>query len=127
MKSQLVDLMSLDRRGLVACWQKMFGCPAPLKAGSELLRQIIGWEMQAKASGGIGVGDQRRLKKDTAHRALAEGSRLVRVWRDETHQVTVLSSGFLYDGKIWRSLSAIAKAITGTPWSGPAFFGIKDR
>jgi hypothetical protein len=50
---------------------------------------------------------------------------LIRVWQGETHQVIVLEDGYLYADKKWRSLSAIAKAITGTHWSGPVFFGLK--
>jgi len=126
MKSELDDLMALDRAALVERWQQIFGHPAPLKAGEELLRQSLGWHIQAKALGGLG-SDRRRLNQSSSVVPLAIGSRLIRVWREETHQVTVLASGFLYEGKTWTSLSAIARAITGTPWSGPVFFGIKAR
>ena len=55
------------------------------------------------------------------------GTRLIRAWRGERHQVTVLEHGFEYRGERHGSLSAIARAITGTRWSGPAFFGLKTR
>jgi hypothetical protein len=55
------------------------------------------------------------------------GTRLIRAWRGERHQVTVLEHGFEYRGERHVSLSAIARAITGTRWSGPAFFGLKTR
>lgn len=103
----------------------MFGHPAPFKIHQELLRQTLGWHLQASAQGGLGNAARRRLKNGGAASPLAARSRLVRVWQGETHQVTVLESGFLYQGKTWRSLSAIARAITGTSWSGPLFFGIK--
>ena len=56
--------------------------------------------------------------------ALAPGSRLIREWRGRTHTVDVLDSGFRCDGKQYRSLSEIARAITGGRWSGPRFFGL---
>ncbi len=55
------------------------------------------------------------------------GMRLVREWRGETHTVLVLEDGFEWNGKRRRSLSAIAREITGTRWSGPLFFGLKPR
>jgi hypothetical protein len=55
------------------------------------------------------------------------GTRLIRAWRGERHQVTVLEHGFEYRGERHGSLSAIAHAITGARWSGPAFFGLKTR
>jgi hypothetical protein len=56
---------------------------------------------------------------------LRSGARLLREWRGVTHEVLVAGEGFLYAGKTYKSLSAIARAITGTHWSGPLFFGIK--
>lgn len=127
MNPELVELMSLDRLALTERWQQMFGHPAPFKMHQELLRQTLGWHLQAKAQGGLGNTDRRRLKNGKTATPLATGSRLVRVWQGETHQVTVQASGFLYQGKTWRSLSAIARTITGTAWSGPLFFGIKAK
>ncbi len=125
MNPALVELMSLDRAGLTERWQQTFGHPAPFKMHQELLRQTLGWHLQAVTHGGLRQADRRRLKKVMSAQPLAVGSRLIRVWQGETHQVTVLESGFLYQCKSWRSLSAIARAITGTSWSGPLFFGIK--
>ena len=127
MNPVLVELMSLDRVGLTERWQQTFGHPAPFKMHQELLRQTLGWHLQARAQGGLGHADRRRLKKGMIASSLSVGSRLVRVWQGETHQVTVVESGFLYQGKTWRSLSMIARTITGTSWSGPVFFGIKAR
>lgn len=56
---------------------------------------------------------------------LKPGTRLLREWQGATHEVLVLDVGFDYAGQTYKSLSAIARAITGTPWSGPLFFGIK--
>ena len=57
--------------------------------------------------------------------ALSPGTRLLREWHGATHEVLVEAHGFEYAGKNYKSLSAVARAITGTPWSGPAFFGTK--
>ncbi|PHP64893.1 hypothetical protein CSC94_22175 [Zhengella mangrovi] len=59
--------------------------------------------------------------------ALASGTRLVRTWNGRPHVVDVVEDGFVFDGKTYRSLSAIARRITGTRWSGPRFFGIAGR
>jgi hypothetical protein len=59
--------------------------------------------------------------------ALKPGTRLVREWRGRTHEVLVLDDGFAWQGRHYRSLSAIARKITGTAWSGPLFFGLKPN
>ncbi|MCZ8172425.1 MAG: DUF2924 domain-containing protein, partial [Brevundimonas sp.] len=60
-------------------------------------------------------------------RKLTPGTRLVRDWRGVGHTVVVLDDGFEYDRKHWKSLTAIAKAITGNQWNGPLFFGLAER
>ena len=69
-------------------------------------------------------GDARVTAPARGGAALAPGSRLIREWRGRTHTVEVLDRGFRCDGKQYRSLSAIARAITGARWSGPRFFGL---
>lgn len=125
-KEALADLMNLDRQGLVDLWAAEFGCPTPPKVKQDLLRQILGYRIQVKLLSGLSKTDQRRLLGQVGE-SLTQGSHLIRVWNGETHQVTVRDKIFIYQGKEWRSLSAIARHITGTNWSGPAFFGLKDR
>jgi hypothetical protein len=125
-KSALADLMHLDRQGLVDLWVAEFGCPTPPKVKQDLLRQILGYRIQVKLIDGLSKTDLRRLLGQ-ASEPLRQGSHLIRVWNGETHQVTVRENTYLYQGKEWRSLSAIARHITGTNWSGPVFFGIKGR
>lgn len=60
-------------------------------------------------------------------RKLTPGTRLVRDWHGVGHTVIVLERGFGYDGKQWKSLSAIATAITGAHWNGPRFFGLTEQ
>lgn len=125
-KSALADLMRLDRQGLVDLWMVEFGHPAPPKVGQELLRQILGYRIQVNRLGGLSKSELRRLLGQVSE-PLSQGSHLIRVWNGETHQVSARGKTYFYQGKEWGSLSAIARHITGTNWSGPVFFGIKDR
>ena len=93
---------------------------------ASFMRLALAWQYQAGARKGrspilpgIGVGISPRIQND-----LRPGTRLVREWRGTTYHVLITESGFDYAGKSYRSLSAIARIITGTAWSGPAFFGI---
>jgi hypothetical protein len=125
--SDLAELMGLNRNALLQRWQEIFGGHAPGWIQENLLREAIGWQMQAAKLGGLTAAERRQLRSviPSYSSQVFPGSRLIRVWQGETHQVTVLEDGYLYADKKWRSLSAIAKAITGTPWSGPVFFGLK--
>lgn len=120
----------LDRTHLVTQWAQTFHCPAPRHAQTRFLHLALAWHTQMQASdtwrGAIGVTRLSRSLRQTAPLiTLAPGTRLVREWQGHTHHVTVLPQGFDYQGTHFKSLSAIARAITGTPWSGPQFFGLK--
>jgi hypothetical protein len=102
----------------------------------DLLIRALAYKIQEQASGGPDAVLKRRLRRLAeqlaAGAALSEGTgttlkagaRLVREWRGQAHTVTVVENGFDYDGQRFRSLSQIAKAITGVHWSGPRFFGL---
>jgi hypothetical protein len=93
--------------------------------------------MQVEAYGGLSETTKRRLREiatavrrgDVDAAAIGNqtrpGTQMIRQWKDKTHTVTALTDGFEWDGRVYKSLSAIAKAITGTNWNGFAFFGIK--
>ena len=70
-----------------------------------------------------GAGRSGRRPRHDIH--LLEGTKLLREWRGVTHEVTVIEGGYEHQGRRYRSLSAVARAITGTPWSGPLFFGLR--
>jgi len=112
---------------LLTEWQKTFGRPAPSNCHPSFLDKVIQWQKQANQHGGLSATDRRRLLGESSSNTSNAniGTRLVRVWQGETHQVTVLEEGYLYQEQHWKSLSSIARAITGTPWSGPVFFGMK--
>ena len=121
-------LVGLDRASLAERWTSIFGCPAPQRCQAPLLRGAIAWQLQMQHSGqpsGAAARLVRSLRRSKPAVSLLPGTRLLREWQGVTHQVTVASKGFDYDGKSYRSLTAIARHITGTAWSGPLFFGLR--
>ena len=108
-------------------WQKAFGRPAPSGCHTSFLDKAIAWQKQALKHGGLTAAERRQLLSESTsnNESTHLGTRLIRVWQGETHQVTVLADGYQYKEQQWKSLSAIARDITGTPWSGPLFFGLK--
>ena len=131
--STLAELKTMDSASLARRWQTVFGCPAPKKSRASLLRSALAWHCQMEKLALSGNSDVERLIRGLRRKAsspvtspiLASGTRLLREWKGKTHHVTVLDAGFEYDGKVFRSLTAISKAITGLGWSGPLFFGLR--
>ena len=137
--AEIAALSSLSRSELAEHWRRHFRVAAPDRIGRDILELAVAWKLQEKALGG------HRRVTETALRDLADsfgrtgevkgakslrlkpGTRLLREWGGVTHEVTVLDDGFLWKDKTWKSMSAIAKAITGAHWSGPRFFGLKER
>lgn len=136
LKARLAALPELSHEHLRAEWRRLYRANPPRKISRDVLELGIAWKLQERSLGGMKTGVKRRLveladtmesKGDltrTRTMKLKPGARLVREWRGESHDVRVLESGFLWRGQTWRSLSAIAREITGTPWSGPRFFGL---
>jgi hypothetical protein len=128
---QLADMTTVELKGE---WARRYAAPAPnLSPG--LLRLGIAHRLQEQRLGGVSRSTKSLLRqlagqpkegarKSPPPRKLTIGTRLVRDWHGVGHTVTVLDAGFEYDGKHWRSLTAIAKAISGSHCSGPAFFGL---
>jgi len=118
-------------------WVDRYGSPAPnLTPG--LLRLGIGYKLQEQTVGGVNRSTRSVLRQVTAGagqgdsgkpmpRKLTPGTRLVRDWRGVGHTVTVLADGFEYDGRHWKTLTAVTRAITGSHWNGPLFFGLTER
>jgi len=130
---QLALLAAMPRAELAERWSAAFGCPVPHYAHSTLLRRALAWHLQMQAlQRSLGSRELQRLSQTIrrpARRksaALAPGTRLLRQWQGRTHHVTVAPSGFEYEGATYRSLSAIARRITGGSWSGPLFFGLRS-
>lgn len=127
-----------SREDLIDAWRRTYGSPPPSGSSRQLLELSAAWSIQAKASGGLSARTRRRLRKaagdgnsataaEHVDPALQPGARLARNWRGRAHIVDVTDDGFIYDGRPYRSLSAIARAITGAHWSGPRFFGLAGQ
>ncbi len=139
LSQKLTALAELDTAGLRREWRRLYRSHPPLHIRRDLLVLAIAWKLQEKVHGGLTAAQKRRLagiaeelKKGGDLSAgpairMKPGLRLVREWRGETHHVLVLEDGFEWNGKRRRSLSAIAREITGTRWSGPLFFGLMPR
>ncbi|MTI03939.1 DUF2924 domain-containing protein [Roseibium denhamense] len=128
------DTKQSEREAAVRDWTARFGRRPPKNLSTVFMRRALSFEHQCAQSPAL-KRLSTRLQKDfkidlkagTARSDLAVGCHLVRQWNGRTYQVDVTADGFVLDGKSYRSLSAIAKKITGTNWSGPRFFGLNGR
>ena len=122
----LIALASMERAELVATWEKYFDLSAPARVHPSFLRSAIAWSLQMKSQTEWNTSRiQRALRQASGGSPVAQaGTRIVREWQGRTYQVTVLPSGFEFESQFYRSLTAIAREITGTAWSGPRFFGV---
>lgn len=126
------DIEAMSRKDLLPLWQQAFGERAPMGLSQSLLRRFLAFELQARRHGGLSAKVKRLLEKGTGVAAqpqspmLKPGGRLLREWNGVTHVVDVTEGGFVWKGETWRSLSAIAREITGAHWSGPRFFGLTN-
>jgi Protein of unknown function (DUF2924) len=137
--SQLDQLRQLSAEDLLKQWQTLFGVAPPKKLRSSLLVQGIASRFQEKSLGGLKPSTIRLLERiaddiaagrpvsvPSERSLMTIGTVLMREWHGKKHQVTVMDDGFLYRTKRFRSLSEIARLITGARWSGPLFFGLKS-
>lgn len=128
---RLAALEAMPPLDLRLLWKREVGDVVP-QISPKLMLLALAWEIQAKAFGGLSRATRQKLDQlaqaKTKVRGPIPGRRLVREWRGTVHVVTIDEDGGIrWDDRNWRSLSAVARAITGTRWSGPAFFGLKDR
>ena len=131
LEAELANLERLSAPELRERWTELTGSPVP-RVSPALLRLALGYELQARALGGLSRSVQQKLDQIAGARTktvpAVPGMRLVREWQGTAHVVTVGEDGVIRWGdREWRSLSEVARAITGTRWSGPAFFGLKTR
>ncbi|MEJ2016751.1 MAG: DUF2924 domain-containing protein [Maritimibacter sp.] len=122
------EIKALDRSGCLDRWRAVFGRPPPKYLSPQFMHRVLLWELQERMLGGVSRPTERTLPRIAAGKAspapAKPGSHLVREWNGRTYQVEVVEGGYVMDGKTWRSLSAIARHITGAHWSGPRFFGV---
>jgi hypothetical protein len=136
--TDLDAIASLDRDACRAHWVRRFGHVPPRHISVQLMRKALAHEAQVDRFGGHSIGIRRALQaalkverkgaRGTSSRrpppGLRPGVQLVREWNGRSYRVEVLDEGFRMDGKSYRSLTAIARKITGAHWSGPRFFGM---
>lgn len=137
-------MRDLDLHGLRARWKSVFRRQCPPHLPRHLLFAILAYRLQADELGDLDPATARLLKQvattgaaikvtrltaefDRRRTELKPGTILMREWNGQPHRVMVLDSGFAWSGKTYDSLSKIALAITGTKWSGPRFFGLRDN
>ena len=136
---QIAKLHTLPRKQLLEMWQRLYQRSGPTGIRRELLVPFLAYRIQEQAYGGLKPSTRselRRIARDLEKPTRANrqriplrikpGTRLVRQWRGETHEVAITEIGFEYRGLNYSSLSKIACKITGTRWSGPAFFGLNQ-
>ena len=137
-REALARLPRLDLAELRQQWRALYKSDASPHLSRELLLRAVAYRIQEGAFGGLRPEHQRQLRQiveefnqtgEVRRRArleLKSGTRLVREWRRRTYDVLVLDDGFSWQGTEYRSLSAVARKITGTAWSGPLFFGLQQ-
>jgi Protein of unknown function (DUF2924) len=136
---KLSKLKTAQRSELLALWTTTLGSPPPLRASRELLANALAWQLQERKFGGLKPAARRKLRELASSRKrtkrasslspsatnLRPGTVIIKQWRGTQHVVMVLADGFQHQGKVYSSLSQLAREITGTRWNGPAFFGLR--
>ncbi len=133
---QISGLRSMPRAQLLDLWRTVYRKAAPPGVRREILVPFLAYKIQENAYGGLKPSVRAELRRiaeslksnpsgSLGRSRIKPGSRVLRQWRGEMHEVTVEESGYKYRGTSYRSLSQIARRVTGTRWSGPAFFGLK--
>lgn len=137
--TKLQELPHLPRPRLHSLWQELFAKPAHPQLRRNLMVPLLAYRLQEQAYGGLKPFTRKRLQKlavdlEQKQKArpslvpqLRAGTKLLRQWQGQMHEVVVADEGFDYRSKRYESLSEIARQITGTRWSGPLFFGLKNR
>jgi len=148
-KSSAIDSTTLAREmaalsqatpaDLKTRWQALYGTEPPRRISRDMLIRALAYRIQERALGGLKLTTRRMLAKvaadASAHRpievapapTLAPGTVLLRDWHGTQHQVIVREHGVEFQGKHYKSLSQVARRITGARWSGPLFFGLKTQ
>ena len=136
---RLAEIRTMDIVALKAMWRELFAAEPP-PYNRKFLESRLAYRVQELAYGGLKPETLKRLAalaeelepsmggrgNRSDNRPIA-GTRLMREWQGVEHCKTVLADGYEYDGRPYKSLSAVARAITGTRWNGLVFFGLKSQ
>jgi hypothetical protein len=135
----LASLSTLSKPALDDLWRQLFKKESLSEIRKDLMLRIVGHRLQEQAFGGLSDAGCRRLRQLAAtfeadpnaavsnRPPIKAGTRLVRQWKEQVHVVEVEAEGYEYRGARYENLSEIARLITGTRWSGPAFFGLNAK
>ena len=136
---EIESLHDWDAATLRRNWTTLFGTNPPIRISRELMIRALSYRLQEKAFGGLQRSIRRELIRLAAEfqstgsisiaatAGVKPGTKLIREWRGRTHEIEVLTDGFAWSGRRYRTLSEIARTITGTRWSGPRFFGLETE
>ena len=136
---ELARLSALTIFELRGEWRRLHRTPPPMRLSRDLLTRGITYKLQERAYGGLSLATARKLEHANADPqsrgaakpvqpiSLRPGTRLVREWRGVTHMVLIHADGVEWRGQRYRSLTIVARKITGARWSGPRFFGLRRR
>src|SRR5882757_7761455 len=133
--ARFLELTIFELRGE---WRRLHRMPPPMRLSRDLLIRGITYKLQERAYGGLSLAAARRLEQaaDSLSRGSAKpappislrpGTRLVREWQGVTHTALIHADGIEWRGQRYRSLSVVSRKITGARWSGPRFFGLRQR
>jgi len=135
---EILSLSKLDIDKLRERWKAIYGTAPSREIGRSFLTRAISYRLQERAYGGLKPSTSRLLaraveetatgsSKKPQTRMAQSGTILIREWRGTAHRVTMLDNGVTFNGKRYRSLSEVAREITGSRWSGPRFFGLRSQ
>ena len=137
--AEVAQLEALGLNELRARWRQLYETAPPPRFSRDLLRRAVAYRMQELVLGGLQPATRRLLQRVAGEtrarkpiklapmRKLEPGAILVREWKGTKHRVVILESGVRFRDQRYRSLSEVARVITGNRWSGPLFFGLKGR
>jgi hypothetical protein len=134
--AEIAGLSKLASDELRARWQALYGKAPSGVIGRSFLTRALAYRLQERAYGGLKPATRQLLARAAAETATGsskrpqtrmaqEGTLLIREWQGTAHRVTMLNDGVSFNGKRYRSLSEVAREITGSRWSGPRFFGLR--
>ena len=139
LEEEIAALGDLPREVLIKRWKYRYRKSPPSGISQQLLIRAMAYELQVKRHGRLNLATARQLRAiaaGTANPKLMDrnsspaaqpGTRLIREWHGVTHTVIVMETGVIWNGTRYPSLTAVARAITGTEWSGPRFFGLVSK
>jgi DUF2924 family protein len=138
LEQRVAEIFNLDPAGLQESWQEAFGAAPPPNLSRAFMTRALAYQIQENARGALKPATLRILDRAAVDkspiearsvrtRRAAPGTVLLRHWHGVPHRVTVLDKDVVYRGHRYKSLSEVARLITGTCWSGPMFFGLRSR